>query len=314
MLDIERRHQPDSGTGRVFAILDAYGEPTPDGKKLHISMHVSSEKSGVGSLHFKRTGETLWSSRIVPTTNATSTFAGNSLTIGTVSGLTTFAGAITGSGNGGVTKDGGSTQELSGANTYSGLTTVTSGVLVVSGSLSGTAGVVVSSLLATDAAASIGTASAGNVNLQAGGTLAPGGLAAAGTLTLNLGSGGKLDFASGSTLALNLGTSADRVSFLAVGDWLSGGGTGTTLALDITGPGFDYNNTYVVFENVNTPGFSFGEITGFDSVNVLAQFAQNGDRYELSFAAVPEPSSVALVAAAGLLGLAGYRGRRRGRV
>lgn len=78
---IERRHQPDAGSGRVFAILDAYGEPTPDGKKLHMSMHVSMERPGTGSLIFKRTGETLWSSRIVPTTNATSTFAGNALSI-----------------------------------------------------------------------------------------------------------------------------------------------------------------------------------------------------------------------------------------
>lgn len=78
---IDRRHQPDAGSGRVFAILDAYGEPTPDGKKLHMSMHVSMERPGIGSLIFKRTGENLWSSRIVPTTNATSTFAGNALSI-----------------------------------------------------------------------------------------------------------------------------------------------------------------------------------------------------------------------------------------
>jgi hypothetical protein len=79
--EIERRHQPDSGTGRVFAILDAYGEPTPDGKKLHMSMHVSTEKPGVGSLVFKRTGEVLWSSRIVPSTNAAPRFSGTALTI-----------------------------------------------------------------------------------------------------------------------------------------------------------------------------------------------------------------------------------------
>lgn len=78
---IERRHQPEAGTGRVFAILDAYGEPTPDGKKLHMSMHVSMERPGVGSLIFKRTGETLWSSKIVPSTNQASTFARNALTI-----------------------------------------------------------------------------------------------------------------------------------------------------------------------------------------------------------------------------------------
>lgn len=66
LLQIERRHQPDDGTGRVFAILDAYGGPTPDGKKLHLSMHVSTEKPGIGSLVFRRTGEVLWRNRIVP--------------------------------------------------------------------------------------------------------------------------------------------------------------------------------------------------------------------------------------------------------
>jgi hypothetical protein len=79
--EVERRHQPEDGKGRVFAILDGYGQPTPDGKKLHLSMHVSTEKPGVGSLIFKRTGEVLWSGRVVPSTNATSAFAGTQLTI-----------------------------------------------------------------------------------------------------------------------------------------------------------------------------------------------------------------------------------------
>lgn len=65
---IERRYVPDDGVGRTFAILDAYGEPTADGK-LHISMHVSSEKPGIGSLVFKRTGQVLWQSRINPSTS-----------------------------------------------------------------------------------------------------------------------------------------------------------------------------------------------------------------------------------------------------
>ena len=63
---IERRYQPDDGQGRTFAVLDAYGEPTADGK-LHISMHVSSEKPGGGQLIFKRTGEILWRGKINPT-------------------------------------------------------------------------------------------------------------------------------------------------------------------------------------------------------------------------------------------------------
>jgi hypothetical protein len=76
---IERRYQPDDGRGRTFAILDAYGEPTPQGK-LHISMHVSTEKPGVGSLVFRRTGEVLWESRIDVGTN-TAKFSGKNLMI-----------------------------------------------------------------------------------------------------------------------------------------------------------------------------------------------------------------------------------------
>ncbi|MBI1804858.1 MAG: hypothetical protein HY033_12970 [Ignavibacteriae bacterium] len=62
--EIERRSVPDDGVGRTFAILDAYGEPTTD-RKLHMSMHVSAEKAGVGKLVFRRTGEVLWNCRIV---------------------------------------------------------------------------------------------------------------------------------------------------------------------------------------------------------------------------------------------------------
>lgn len=78
--EVERRHQPDDSVGRVFSILDAYGEPTADGKKLHMSMHVSAEKPGVAALVFRRTGETLWQSRVVMGSH-TNTFSGKNLTI-----------------------------------------------------------------------------------------------------------------------------------------------------------------------------------------------------------------------------------------
>lgn len=80
LASIERRHQPADGQGRVFAVLDAYGEPTPDGKKLHLSMHVSTEKPGVGALVFRKTGEVLWQSRVVLGTNAAA-FSGKNLSI-----------------------------------------------------------------------------------------------------------------------------------------------------------------------------------------------------------------------------------------
>jgi hypothetical protein len=61
---IERSYAPDDRVGRTFSILDAFGGPTADGKLLHMSMHVSSEKPGMGYLRFKRTGELLWQARI----------------------------------------------------------------------------------------------------------------------------------------------------------------------------------------------------------------------------------------------------------
>lgn len=60
---IERVSQPDDGQGRTFAILDAHGETTPQGR-LKISMHVSSEKPGQALLKFRPTGRPFWRARI----------------------------------------------------------------------------------------------------------------------------------------------------------------------------------------------------------------------------------------------------------
>ena len=77
---VDRRYQSDGGE-RTFAILDAYGEPTADGK-LHISMHVSSEQPGRGALVFRRTGQILWDARIQPAAHPTQAeFTGTRLDI-----------------------------------------------------------------------------------------------------------------------------------------------------------------------------------------------------------------------------------------
>jgi hypothetical protein len=62
---VERRYKADDGSGRTFAILDAYGEVMPDGK-VHMSMHVSSEKPGTGQIIHKKTGKVLWDAKINP--------------------------------------------------------------------------------------------------------------------------------------------------------------------------------------------------------------------------------------------------------
>jgi hypothetical protein len=60
---IERVSEPDDGQGRTFAILDARGETTPQGR-LRVSMHVSSEKPGGAMLRFRPTGRLFWRARI----------------------------------------------------------------------------------------------------------------------------------------------------------------------------------------------------------------------------------------------------------
>lgn len=205
------------------------------------------------------------------------------------------------SGTGGLTKSGGGTLTLSGSNTYTGATSATAGMLKIAGSLNGSAKVdVAGATLATGNFGSIATAAGGNVNIQSGGILAPGASGSAGTLALSLGTGGKLNFASGSTLAFDLGTTSDLITFNTVGDWLSGGGAGTTLVLTL-GSGFSYTNTYTIFQNVNTSGFAFSNIAGYDTANFTANLVQNGSNYELSFDAIPEPGTAALVS--GGLGL-----------
>jgi hypothetical protein len=62
---IDRRYEPEAGAGRTFAILDAWGETNANGK-LRISMHLSMEQPGMGTLVFLRTGEAVWKSRILP--------------------------------------------------------------------------------------------------------------------------------------------------------------------------------------------------------------------------------------------------------
>lgn len=79
--EIERHCQPDDGVGRTFSILEAYGESTAD-QKLHMSMHVSAEKPGLGTLIFRKNRETLWNTRILPSTHPpSSSFAGKNLSI-----------------------------------------------------------------------------------------------------------------------------------------------------------------------------------------------------------------------------------------
>jgi autotransporter-associated beta strand protein len=232
------------------------------------------------------------------------------LTVGSAgdSDSTTYSGVLSGSGS--LTKAGSGTMTLAGASTYTGSTAVNGGELIVSGSLNGTLNVNVASsaTLASGATGSIATAASGDVSIS--GTLAPGDFGTVGTLTLAPGSGGKLNFLSGSTFNFTIsGATSDQVSFSTTDDWLSGSGNVTLSLTGITGS--DYGNAYTVFHNVSTTGFALAGITGYDTANYVASFTQVGSDYQLSFTAIPEPGMpISLLGGAGVLFVVR---RRRGR-
>ncbi|MBP7933465.1 MAG: cadherin-like beta sandwich domain-containing protein [Phycisphaerae bacterium] len=124
---------------------------------------------------------------VAGTTNATATVSGN-LNLGGATRTFTIAnggadvdcqiGAVTS--NGGVTKAGPGTLQLTGANTYAGATTVNAGVLQVTGSIANSATTLTAGTFG-------GTGAAGTITAT-GGSLAPGvspGALACGTLTLS---------------------------------------------------------------------------------------------------------------------------------
>lgn len=244
--------------------------------------------------------------------------SGQTLTLS--SGTQTFAGVIEGAGKLTVS---GPSQTLTSTNTYTGDTTITSGTLALGGNgsinrstiidvqSSGTLNIsgVTSSTIIGDTTAQtlkgLGSVDIGSKNLTIGafGNLAPG--ASPGTLDFITSTGGTIGFAADSIITFELGTISDLISFNSAGDWLTGSGN-ATLALSLLS-GFDYASTYTVFQNVTTTGFTMANITGYDADAYSANFEQDGTNYNLSFTAVPEPSSALL---GGLATLALLRRRR----
>ncbi|MCE9547760.1 MAG: autotransporter-associated beta strand repeat-containing protein [Planctomycetia bacterium] len=101
--------------------------PTANGRSA-----VSLDQSGTGSSKLAL-GASQSIASLTAAASSTVDLNGNLLTVGAPTGSTTFAGVISHA-TGSLTKDGGSTQVLSGANTYGGATLIGSGVLALSGS------------------------------------------------------------------------------------------------------------------------------------------------------------------------------------
>lgn len=198
-------------------------------------------------------------------------------------------------------KSGTGTQTLSGVNTYTGGTQVTGGILRLGASntlAAATGDIQVKGTGTLDS--SVATATLGGAVI----------LSETGNLSANADSIGSFSLASGKsftmtggTLTLQLGDSFDQL--------ISGGGSanfaisGGTFALDVTGLGFDYTDTFQVLQgftgvnSVNNLAF-----TGYDTANYAASLSETG---VLSFAPVPEPG----VAVMGMVGLVLLYRRRR---
>jgi len=191
------------------------------------------------------------------------------LTVGGNNSSTSFGGIISGTG-GSLNKTGNGTLTLAGTNSYSGSTIVSVGTLIA------------------QANKSLGNSSSVQVD---GGTLDIRGITAG---TVTLGANASLSLTSG-TISLQLGTSFDQLASSGSGAFTI---TGGTFALDVTGSGFAYSHTYNVLSGFGGSNSISGlTFTGYDSTNYLASLGTNGT---LSFAAIPEPQTWALVAGAGV--------------
>ncbi|MDP8262421.1 MAG: PEP-CTERM sorting domain-containing protein [Candidatus Ancaeobacter aquaticus] len=227
----------------------------------------------------------------------------------------TVSAAINGSG--GLTKTGATTVTLSGSNTYSGETTISLGTLSVTGGIT-------SSAVTINGGTLIGSGTVGNMTVADGGTFSPG--LSPGTLNA-----GATTWESGGTYLweINNATGLQGAPLGLGWDWLNiTGGLGITATsgnkfnLNLSTMGVDAAN----FDNSDPYSWiiatASGEITDFSAdkftiddslfTNALGGgsfgIEQDGSNINLTFAAVPEPSTYALFGL-GLFGLIYFRRR-----
>jgi len=267
---------------------------------------------------------------------------------GTNTGTTTFTGIIEDRVNNattlvGITKTGTTTQIFSGANTYIGGTTINGGTLLINGShvqnLSTNAnGYLVNAggtLGGTGLIARFTTQAGAQsiVNVASGGTLAPGGVGALGSLKLDgqymsgAGAYQHLNMQAGAEFAFNLagnGSGADTLDFW---NYVLGDLALNNNAVDLSLLGPQVSGTYTVdlfrfYSNDGvtltasgiTSGLTMGDLgAGIVSANFIYENEIGGAsgliKLQYTVVAIPEPSS-AFLAAAGLIGLLLHRRSR----
>jgi autotransporter-associated beta strand protein len=216
-------------------------------------------------------------------------------------------------------KTGTGTLTLTGGNVYAGTTAITNGTLLVNGTHT-TAGAYAVSGGALGGTGAIATSSNAGVTVLAGGKLAPGGAAAAGKLTLNLGNG-SLDISSAEaasnsqSLLFRIGSTANSDKIQITGGFNIGTGTlefNDFVFSDVGG--IQANTTYTLVDATSITGTLGSVMTGTFGIGnsvtgTLALDQANGDLL-LNVTSAPEPGM-----AVPLLGLGawGFMSRRRRR-
>ena len=229
--------------------------------------------------------------------------AGKTATFDVTTNNLTVSGASTAT-TGALNKIGNGTLTLAGANAHTGGTTVSLGTLVAANAsaLGSTTG---------DTTVSGGTLTSTVANVNLGNLTLSGG-----SLDANSTSIGSYTLANGKNFVFSAGTFNSTLVGALTSDRLIGSGAGTfsitggALVLDVTNGGFGgYGVAYTLLNGFSSGTVSGLNISGYDTINWLAVLGSNG---VLSFSAVavPEPSTYAMVAGAGLLAFAFWRRRR----
>ena len=273
--------------------------PTTNGRSA-----VSLDQSGTGTSTLAL-GANQSVASLTGASTSKVTLGANTLTVGTSTGTTTFAGVISGT-NGNLIKDSASTLSLSNTNTYTGTTTVNTGTLLLSGG--GTIGT--GNLVLGGGTFSIASITAGSYalsgsqsltgagtilgaagkTLTVAGTLAPGS-SGPGTITLDTVA---VTLSGTSTFEFtNTGFTAGSYDLV---QGTAGGGTesitfGGTLNLNFSGGTYTDGSSVTIFNlnsysggfTVNYSGLGVGQSATFDPTNGLVTV-------------VPEPATWALLA------------------
>lgn len=204
---------------------------------------------------------------------------GNTVSVGSNNAITSFSGAI--SGTGGLTKAGTSgTLTLSGTNTYTGATTVSEGTLLVNGSVSSsTGGVTVASGATLGGTGTLG----GATTVYSGGKLTAGADGTTGTLSFTNG----LTVATGATWLLDIQNA--NTDLIAV--------TGNLVISDSTlslGGGNLYSQpSYTIATYSGMLTGSFLDLDEGEQVGTSGYYISYGDRNDgsITLTAIPEPET-----------------------